>query len=41
MSFTLTLTMEFDAPLLGVEVAAPGAELATRLHFVKSFPLRS
>ena len=41
MSFTLTLTMEFDAPLLGAEVAVPGAEVATRLHFVKSFPLRS
>ncbi|MCX7038461.1 MAG: hypothetical protein NT005_04930 [Spirochaetes bacterium] len=41
MSFTLTLTMEFDAPLLGATVAAPGAKIATRLRFVKSFPLAS
>jgi hypothetical protein len=41
MSFTLTLTMEFDAPLLGAAVTAPGAKIATRLRFVKSFPLAS
>jgi hypothetical protein len=41
IEFTLTLTMDFDAPLLGAEVAAPDAEIRTRLHFVKSIPLSS
>jgi hypothetical protein len=41
MAFTLTLTMDFDAPLLGAQVSAPGAEVRTRLHFVKSIPLQS
>jgi hypothetical protein len=41
MSFTLTLSMEFDAPLLGAAVTAPGARIVTRLRYVKSFPLAS
>lgn len=41
MAFTLTLTMEFDAPLLGAEVTVDDAEVRTRLQIVKSIPLRS
>jgi hypothetical protein len=40
-SFTLTLTMDFDAPLLDAEVLAPEARVRTRLHFVKSIELRT
>ncbi len=39
--FTLTLTMDFDDPLLGVEVRAPKADVRTRLHIVKSLELRT
>ena len=41
MAFTLTLAMDFDAPLLGAEVSVPGAVVRTRLRFVKAIPLRS
>jgi hypothetical protein len=40
-AFTLTLTMDFDAPLLGAEVSVPGAAVRTRVHLVQSIPLRS
>ncbi len=39
--FTLTVTMDFDAPLLGAQVSVPGASVRTRLHIVQSIPLRS
>ena len=41
MAFTLTLAMDFDAPLMGAEVSVPGAVVRTRLRFVKAIPLRS
>jgi hypothetical protein len=41
MSFTLTLTMEVDAPLLGVDILPEGAKADTHLHFVKSVQLRT
>jgi hypothetical protein len=39
MRFTLSLAMDFDAPLVGVQVTAPGTLSRTRLHLVKSVPL--
>lgn len=40
-SFSLTLTMDFDAPLLDVEVLVPAASVKTRLHYAKSLELRT
>jgi hypothetical protein len=39
--FSLTITMDFDAPLLDAEVVAPAAGVKTRLHFVKTLELRT
>jgi hypothetical protein len=41
MSFTLSLALDLDAPLIGVEVLADHARVQTRLHLVKSFLLRT
>jgi hypothetical protein len=41
MSFTFTLTVESDAPLIGVEVGAGSARLQTRVRMVKSILLRT
>ena len=40
-SFGLTITMDFDAPLLDVEVVAPAHGVKTRLHYVKTLELRT
>jgi hypothetical protein len=41
MSFTLTFTMESDAPLIGVEIAPESAKAETHLHFVRSIDLET
>ncbi len=41
MTFTLTLTMDFDAPLIGVDVLPVSAKAETHLHYVKSLELKT
>jgi hypothetical protein len=41
MSFTLTLTMDFDTPLEGVLVVPKVAKAQTRVHYVKSLEIRT
>jgi hypothetical protein len=41
-AFTLTMTMDFDAPLLGAEVSAgPDARVATRVRLVRSLDVKT
>jgi hypothetical protein len=41
-AFTLTLTAEFDAPLIGVEVKArPDARVATRVRVVRTLEVKT
>jgi hypothetical protein len=41
-AFTLTLTAEFDAPLIGVQVRArPDARVATRVRVVRTMEVRT
>ncbi len=41
MSFTVTLELDFDSPLIGVEVLSKILKQETHLHFVKSIDLRT